>query len=299
MALEHIIRDIPSDRPVLIAGPTAAGKSSLALAIAAAQGGVIVNADALQVYENWRVLTARPSPEEEARAPHALYGHLAGDQAYSAGAWLREVRPFLDTGFDTGPRPIIVGGTGLNFTALTQGLAEIPLTPPEIRAAGMDLLAGAGLNEMLAQLDPETRTRIDVQNPARVARAWEVFKNTGRGLASWQDATPPPILPLENCTALVLNGERDWLRDRIARRFDIMLDQGALDEAKANLANWDPAAPSAKAIGARELIAYLQGDTDLEQAKARAILASQQYAKRQRSWFRARMRQWHQITLPI
>lgn len=295
MGLEHIIRDIPRDKPVLIAGPTAAGKSSLALAIAAAQGGVIVNADALQVYENWRVLTARPSAEEEAKAPHALYGHLAGDQVYSAGAWLREVRPFLQAGL----RPIIVGGTGLNFTALTQGLAEIPLTPPEIRAAGVALLAGPGLGEMLAQLDPESRARIDVQNPARVARAWEVLTTTGRGLASWQDATPPPALALENCTALVLNGERDWLRDRIGRRFDIMLDQGALAEAEANLPNWNPAAPSAKAIGARELIAYLKDEVDLEQAKAQAILASQQYAKRQRSWFRARMREWRQITLPI
>jgi len=178
-------------RPVLIAGPTASGKSALALAIARAQGGVIVNADALQVYANWRILSARPSPEEEAQAPHRLYGHVAPDQEYSAGHWLREVAPLLDAG----PRPIVVGGTGLYFAALTEGLAEIPPVPAEIRAAGERLLRAAGLAALRKALDPETCARIDLANPRRVQRAWEVQAATGRGLAEWQDATPPPLLP--------------------------------------------------------------------------------------------------------
>ncbi len=188
---------------------------------------MIVNADALQVFENWRVVTARPSPEDEARAPHLLYGHIPGDQDYSVGHWLREVAPILQ-----GPkRPIIVGGTGLNLTALTEGLADIPLTPPAIRKDGEARFAEGGLPALLADLDPDTMARIDTRNPARVARAWEVQHTTGRGLASWQDDTPPPLLPLSSARAFHLDAERDWLRDRIERRFDIMLDEGALEEA--------------------------------------------------------------------
>ncbi|MCI2398362.1 tRNA (adenosine(37)-N6)-dimethylallyltransferase MiaA [Aliiroseovarius subalbicans] len=292
--MDDFIRDIPAKQPVLIAGPTAAGKSALALAIARDKGGVIVNADALQVFSNWRLLTARPSQADEEMAPHLLYGHVPGDQDYSVGHWLREVAPVLD-----GPdRPIIVGGTGLNFTALTEGLAEIPLTPPEIRAEGEALLQANGLEAMLDELDPETLARIDQRNPARVARAWEVWRTTGRGLASWQDDTPPPLLPLPATTAIVLEADRDWLRDRIARRFDAMIADGAIEEVRRNLAGWDPKAPSAKAIGAPELIAHLQGKVDLDTARRDAIVASQQYAKRQRTWFRARMRDWHKISLP-
>ncbi|HGG03877.1 MAG TPA: tRNA (adenosine(37)-N6)-dimethylallyltransferase MiaA [Aliiroseovarius sp.] len=287
-----MIASINPQHPVLIAGPTAAGKSALALDIAEAQGGIIVNADALQVYRNWHVLTARPDAADLSRAPHALYGHVDAHTAYSVGQWLREVTPYLTAK----TRPIIVGGTGLYFTALTEGLADIPATPPAIRARGEQILARPdGLATMLAQLDAATRAAIDTQNPARVARAWEVLSHTGRGLRAWQDDTPPPLLPLSDCTALVLNCDRDWLRDRIARRFDLMLAAGALDEARANLAGWDPAQPSSKAIGARELIAHLQGETDLASARAAAITASQQYAKRQRSWFRARMGTWQQV----
>lgn len=175
------------ERPVLIAGPTASGKSALALEIAARQGGVIVNADAIQVFSDWRVLTARPSPEEEAQAPHRLYGHVPGSRAYSVGEWLRDLAPIL-AGSE---RPIIVGGTGLYFTALTQGLAEIPATPPEIRGEAMARLAAGALPAMVAELDPETRARIDRNNPMRVQRAWEVLRATGRGLASWQAQTGP------------------------------------------------------------------------------------------------------------
>lgn len=290
--MEFDLPDIDPARPVLIAGPTASGKSALALSIARASGGVIVNADALQVYANWRIVTARPSEAEEEAAPHLLYGHIPGEQPYSVGHWLREVAPLL-TGDQ---RPIIVGGTGLNFTALTEGLVDIPLTPLDVRARGEALIADAGIGAMLAALDQDTLARIDQQNPARVARAWEVQETTGRGLASWQDETPPPLLPLSDATPLVMLPERDVLRERIERRFDMMLADGALEEARGNLATWDPKAPSSKAIGAPELIAHLQGEISLAEARSRAIIASQQYAKRQRTWFRARMKAWQSIT---
>lgn len=292
--MQKILRAIPADRPVLIAGPTASGKSALALAIARRSGGVIVNADALQVFANWHILTARPSRSEEEVAPHLLYGHVPGDHPYSAGEWLRDLRPLLAAG----PRPIIVGGTGLYFTALTEGLADIPPTPPAIRAEGEALLEQRGLDAMLAELDPDTRARIDVQNPARVARAWEVQRTTGRGLAAWHEETPPPLLPLAAASALVLRPDRGWLRDRISRRFDAMLAAGALEEARANLAGWNPRAPSSKAIGAADLIAHLRGEITLDEARRRAIVASQQYAKRQRSWLRARMGDWQPVPLP-
>jgi tRNA dimethylallyltransferase len=289
--MDQIIASIPPDRPVLIAGPTASGKSALALAIARRDGGRVINADALQVFANWRILTARPGAAEEAIAPHALYGHVPGDTAYSVGHWLRDLAPLLTTG----PRPIITGGTGLYFRALTEGLADIPLTPGAVRAEADARLAAEGAEALLAELDPATRARIDRLNPARIQRAWEVQQSTGRGLADWQDSTPPPLLPLAATTALVLDTPRDWLRARIARRFDAMLAAGALDEARANHATWSESLPSAKAIGARELIAHLDGEITLDEARARAIVASQQYAKRQRTWFRARMSGWTKV----
>ncbi|MGK7652877.1 tRNA (adenosine(37)-N6)-dimethylallyltransferase MiaA [Roseovarius sp. B08] len=280
--------DIPADRPVLIAGPTASGKSALALALAERDGGRIINADALQVFANWRILTARPSPEEEARAPHALYGHVPGDTAYSVGHWLRDLAPLLRDG----PRPIIVGGTGLYFSALTEGLAEIPATPPEIRAEADSRLQREGLTSLLGDLDPETRARIDTANPMRVQRAWEVRRATGKPLSQWQDATPPPLLPPDRVTRILIDAPKDWLTPRIERRFDLMLDAGAIDEARANLAEWSPAHQSSKAIGAAELIAHLRGEMPLDAAREAAIIATRQYAKRQRSWFRARMKNW-------
>lgn len=284
--------DIPPDRPVLIAGPTASGKSALALAIAQAQGGKIINADAIQVFGNWRVLTARPSPEEERLAPHHLYGHVPGDADYSVGHWLREVAPLLDRG----PRPIIVGGTGLYLSALSEGLADIPATPPEIRTEATRRLETSGLDALLSDLDAPTRARIDERNPMRVQRAWEVLRATGRGLARWQDETPAPLLPLGDCAAFVVDAPKDWLAPRIETRFDRMLDAGALDETRANLAGWDPARLSAKAIGAPELVAHLRGEIDLDTAREKAVIATRQYAKRQRTWFRARMASWQWLS---
>lgn len=286
-----VINDIDPARTVLIAGPTASGKSALAMAIARTQGGVIVNADALQVYENWRILSARPDAADEAAAPHRLYGHIGARQDYSAGHWLREVRDLLKGS----RRLIITGGTGLYFSALTEGLAEIPATPPAIRAEADRLRMQQGIETLLDAIDVTTRARIDTRNPMRVQRAWEVQQATGQGLAAWQDATPPPLLPLDACTALLVEAEKDWLNARIARRFDAMLCAGALDEVRANLAIWDPALPSMKAIGAPDLVAHLRGEITLDAAREAATIATRQYAKRQRTWFRARMRDWRRI----
>ncbi|PSK86047.1 tRNA dimethylallyltransferase [Limimaricola soesokkakensis] len=282
----EIARGLDPARPVLIAGPTASGKSALALAVAETGGGVVINADALQVYADWRVITARPSPDEEARAPHALYGHVGRDQTYSVGHWLRDVAPMLG-----GARPIITGGTGLYFSALTEGLAEIPATPPEIRAEANAI----PLPDLVAGLDAASAAQIDLLNRARVQRAWEVLRATGRGIAEWQADTPAPLLPLDQAQPLVLRPEPAWLNARIARRFDAMLEAGALDEAREALPHWTPEAPWARAIGAPELIAHLRGETDLATAREAAIIASRQYAKRQRSWFRGRMREWREI----
>lgn len=282
------LTQLPSNRPVLIAGPTASGKSALALRIAEAQGGVIVNADAIQVFANWRVLTARPSAQDEARVPHLLYGHVAGDAPYSVGHWLREVAPVLRSG----PRPIIVGGTGLYFTALTEGLAEIPTLPDHVRPEATARLRAGGIGALLADLDEATLARIDRQNPMRVQRAWEVWHGTGRGLAEWQDATPPPLLPLSDTVPILVDAPKDWLNARIAGRFAAMLAEGALEEARANLTSWNPDHLSSKAIGAPELIAHLQGRMTLAAAQEAATIATRQFAKRQRTWFRARMRDW-------
>ena len=286
------IDGISREAPVLIAGPTASGKSALAMALAARDGRLIVNADALQVYANWRILTARPSAADEAALPHALYGHIAGNAQYSVGHWLREVAPLLS-------QPVvIVGGTGLNFNALTRGLAEVPATPPEVRAEANARRAAEGHLALLAELDPATAARIDRQNPVRIQRAWEVLRATGRGLASWQDDTPAPLLPLAQAEALVLVPDSPWLNARIEQRFRQMLTDGALQEVRENLSGWDPGLPSSKAIGAPELIAHLRGEMTLPDAIGAAILASRQYAKRQRTWFRSNMGAWSKLSLP-
>jgi tRNA dimethylallyltransferase len=275
---------------VLIAGPTASGKSALAMELAR-DGGIIVNADALQVYDCWQVLTARPSPAETVRLPHALYGHVARGQAYSVGHWLREVKALLATG----ERLIIVGGTGLYLSALTEGLADIPPIPSEVRAEADALDAAT----MLAALDVETAGRIDQQNPARIKRAWEVWRATGRALSAWQDETPPPLLPLSSTQrAVVLTSDRDWLAARIDSRFLTMLDTGAIDEVRANLPYWEATAPWAQAIGAPELVAHLRGEMAMDEAISCAQAASRQYAKRQRTWFRSRMKVWERLQLP-
>ena len=283
---------ISREAPVLVAGPTASGKSALAMELAARDGRLIVNADALQVYANWRILTARPTVEDEAALPHALYGHVAPDQPYSVGHWLRDIAPLLSCPV------VVVGGTGLNFNALTSGLAEVPEVPAAVRAEANQRMQTRGRESLLAEVDPATAARIDPMNGARVQRAWEVLRATGRGLADWQKDTPPPLLPRAGSEALVLVPDPAWLNDRIARRFDAMIAAGALDEARANLATWDPTLPASRAIGGPELIAHLQGKLSLSDAITAATLASRQYAKRQRTWFRSNMSDWTRLYLP-
>ena len=284
---QTLLNGLSPEQPVLIAGPTASGKSALALEIAAAQGGVIVNADASQVFNCWRVITARPPKEEEAQAPHLLYGHVAATAPYSTGHWLREVVPLLDGGL----RPIIVGGTGLYFSALTQGLAEIPATSADIRAQGDDL----SLEVLLNGIDAATQTKIDLQNRARVQRAWEVQQSTGKSISEWQQKTGPAALPLDRCFPVVFDAEKNWLNDRIARRFDQMIEQGALDEVEAVRGTYDPSLPAHRAIGVPELMQYLNGDIRLDQAKENAVIATRRFAKRQRTWLRSKMADWQKI----
>lgn len=288
-------------KPILIAGPTASGKSALALALAERLGACVINADALQVYAGWRVLTARPSPEEEARAPHFLYGHvLAADVGYSTGRWLREIAPLLA---EANGRAVIVGGTGLYFKALTEGLAEIPPTPPEIRARAEARLAEIGAEAFakeLAARDPETAARIDLINPRRVMRAWEALETSGVGLAAWMDRTPPPILPLAQALALTIEPPRATLRRRIRTRFERMLETGALEEVAAMAAAERDgavaaAAPALKALGYRPLAAHLSGALTRDAAVELGATQTNQYAKRQSTWARNQMAAWRSI----
>lgn len=289
----------PPDRPVLLAGPTASGKSALAVDLARRQGRVVVNADALQVHDTFRLLTARPDDADLAAARHALYGHVPRGCDYSVGHWLREVAPLLAAR----PAPVIVGGTGLYFTALTQGLAPIPPVPPAVRARADALLAGGGIAALLPALDAATASRIDLSNPARVQRAWEVVTATGRGLSDWQADTPPPLIRQADATCWILD-PGPALEGRIATRFDSMLAKGALDEVCAALPHWpapdtpDPPPLWTRAIGAPELVAHLRHQMSLDDARAAAILATRRYAKRQRTWFRNRLGDWIRLATP-
>ncbi len=288
--------DARSIRPVLIAGPTASGKSALALDLAQRLGGVVINADSQQVYGEWRVMTARPAPADEATAPHRLYGHVGLAEAYSVGRWLDEVRPVLAEAQASGLRPIIVGGTGLYFKALTHGLAPIPEIPAAVRSAGeaeLERLGLAGFVRRLTTRDPDTAAALDLANPRRVLRAWEILEATGTGLAEWKARTPPPALPLAETTAIVLDPPRPWLHSRCDARLDAMLAVGALDEVRAVLAlglPWD--APGLKAVGAAEFAAHLAGATGLAEASARAKTQTRRYAKRQLTWMRNQMAAW-------
>ncbi len=288
-------------RPILIFGPTASGKSGLALRLAEALPGVVVNADALQVYDGWRILTARPPAQDEARAPHRLYGHVPVTEPHSAGRFLRDAQAEIAAAQARSLVPILVGGTGLHFTALTEGLAEIPETPPRIRAAAEAHLAALGLPafaEALRARDPKTYARLDLANPRRVLRAWEALETVGRPLADMQDETPPPLVPLPDARPLRLMPDRAALYAAIETRFDQMLEQGALDEARGAL-TWPAPAPTAmQALGAHELMAHLRGELSLAQARDAAVLATRRYAKRQLSWARNRFRDWPAAETP-
>lgn len=287
------------NKPILIAGPTASGKSALALRLAELVDGCIINADALQVYDCWPILSACPTMKEQAKTPHHLFSHIGKNMSYSVGHWLREVGQTLK---DADKRPIIVGGTGLYFLALTKGLAEIPEIPTSIRDLGNALRNESGKDAFISTLskhDPKTFANLDQNNPARLQRAWEVWTATGRGLVDWQAEASHPLVDQAHAVKITLKSDRDWLAKRIEWRFDTMMDTGALDEVRSYIEDgWDPTLPSAQAIGARELVAYLEGTLDIASAIEQAKAQTRQYAKRQRTWFRSKMTDWHQINSP-
>lgn len=291
MQLEELILSLNEARPILIAGATASGKSALAIKIAKKLGGVIINADAMQVYEGWKILTARPTKQDQRNVSHLLYGHVDNKEAYSVGDWLRQVTPLLDGNH----RPIIVGGTGLYFRALTEGLANIPKIPEEYKKKSSELIQNGKMLDMVADFDEATRSKIDLQNPVRVARAWEVLQATGKSIISWQADTPPPILNINKCDAILMHSSTHWLNERIKIRFEAMLDNGVLEEITKNSQSWDPQLQSSQAIGATQLIEYNLGRISIEKATELAVIASRQYAKRQKTWFRKRMENWRTI----
>ena len=292
MKAEELILSLNDAHPILIAGATASGKSALAIKIAKKMGGVIINADAMQVYEGWQILTARPTRQDQQNVSHLLYGHVDNTEAYSVGDWLRQVTPLLDGNH----RPIIVGGTGLYFRALTEGLVNIPKIPEEYKQKASELIQNGRMLDMIADFDEATRSKIDLQNPVRVARAWEVLRATGKSIVSWQADTPPPVLNINKCDTIHMHSSTHWLNERIKTRFEAMLDSGVLEEITKNSQNWDPQLQSSQAIGATELIEYNSGRISIEKATELAIIASRQYAKRQRTWFRKRMANWRTIT---
>jgi tRNA dimethylallyltransferase len=293
--------DAPT-RPILIAGPTASGKSALALRLAEETGGVIVNADAIEVYAELAILTARPGPDDLARAPHRLYAHVAASDAYSVQRWLADVRPLLAELADARRPPILVGGTGLYLTALTEGLSAVPPVDPAVRArwrAAAAKLGGEALHGELAARDPVMAARLRPSDPQRIVRALEVIEATGRSLADWQREASPPIVPLAGARALVVAPERAALRARIEHRFRAMLAAGALDEARAVAAlGLDPSLPAMKARGLRPLIAHLADAMMLEDAIAAAVTETRRYAKRQETWFRNRFASWERVAPP-
>jgi tRNA dimethylallyltransferase len=276
---------------VLIAGPTASGKSASALALAQQIGGLVINADSMQVYAEAPILTAQPSGEDRARVPHLLYGHVAATDVYSVGRWQGDAAAALEQARDMNRVPIFAGGTGLYFMALTDGLADIPATPADIRDAARALLAEIGVEELhvrLAARDPLTASRLRPSDPQRVLRAYEVLEATGRPLAEWQDAPAQPLLKDHKIAAFVLDPPRAELRSRIAHRFEQMVDTGGLEEARA-LAGLDPALPAAKLLGLRPLQALAAGELSRAEALEKAVTATRQFAKRQMTWFRHRM----------
>src|SRR5215472_3364605 len=281
---------------VLIAGPTASGKSALAMTLAEKIGGVIVNADSMQVYRDLRVITARPAAAEETRLPHRLYGHVDAAENYSVGAWCRDVAQALKQIAAAGQTPILVGGTGLYFKALTAGLAAVPPIPVDARASMRARLAQQGapaLHAELARRDPVTAARLNPNDRTRTARALEVVEASGRSLTDWQAEGLPPLIDTARAVRLFLAPDRAALYARIDARFAAMLAAGALDEVRQLAARkLDPLLPAMKAHGVPWLIRHLAGEITLDAAAHRARLDTRHYAKRQFTWFRHQLGDW-------
>ncbi len=278
-------------RALIVAGPTASGKSALALVLAERLNGTIINADAMQTYRELRILTARPTPEEEARVPHLLYGVRPAAETGSVAWWRETALREMAAARMAGRLPILTGGSGLYFASLTEGLADIPDPGPGARAEARALLAELGpaaLHTRLAAVDPATAERLRPSDRQRLARAWEVWRGTGTGLSAWQAQA---ALPAPWCfAAVLLDPPRAELRAAIATRLGGMLAAGAIEEVKALLAlGLDPALPAMRAHGVPELSAHVRGELSLEQASRRIELVTGQYTKRQATWFRHHM----------
>ncbi len=280
---------------MLIAGPTASGKSAAALALAEALNGIVINADSMQVYREVRILSARPSDADMVRAPHLLYGHVGVHERYSVGRYQADAIAALAEARAQKRLPIFVGGTGLYFAALTDGLAEIPAVPADIRAKAwgrLNELGVAGLHAELSERDPQTAAGLRPTDPQRTLRAWEVFEATGRPLSYWQREAGTPVLKDLRLASFVLDLDRFELRERIKVRFLTMLLAGAKAEAVA-LKDLDPPLPAAKILGRRERAALESGEMNQEDAVTLAVTATRQFAKRQVTWFRHRMADWN------
>ncbi|MDA9545412.1 tRNA delta(2)-isopentenylpyrophosphate transferase [Bradyrhizobium sp. CCBAU 45321] len=279
-----------SSKAVLIAGPTASGKSALALELARAAGGVVINADSMQVYRDLRIITARPTAADEALVPHRLYGHVDAAVNFSAGAWVSDAAKALDEARAQRRLPIFIGGTGLYFKALTTGLSVVPPIPAELREDVRARLERNGVEALHAELagrDPRAAERLNLRDRTRIARALEVIEATGRSLLDWQREGQPPLLPKDRFRAVFLAPERDELYARIDARFDAMLGAGALEEVERLAArHLDPLLPAMKAHGVPSLIRHLRGELSLEEAASIGRADTRHYAKRQFTWFR-------------
>lgn len=284
---------------ILIAGPTASGKSALAIELARRLNGVVINADSMQVYRDLRILTARPTAQEEAQTPHLLFGHVDAAVNYSAGLWIADVRQAIAATRAEGRTPVIAGGTGLYFKALLHGLSDIPQVPGAVRERVRAAAEGQptpDLHARLASLDQASANRLKSNDRQRILRALEVFAATGRSLTSFQAQRGDPVLVASRCRCVFLAPDRRALYGRIDQRFDAMLANGALDEVKAlGARRLDPALPAMRAHGVPGLLAFLNGALSEQDAVAKGKLDTRHYAKRQFTWFRHQMPEFEWI----
>nr|WP_299817766.1 tRNA (adenosine(37)-N6)-dimethylallyltransferase MiaA [uncultured Roseibium sp.] len=298
-SLEGSRRWAEDERVVLIAGPTASGKSALALSLARKLDGVIINADSMQLYEDLRLVSARPSTEEETEVPHRLYGVLPASTAFSTGDWLRLAPGEIEAVRAAGKTAILVGGTGLYFKGLTEGFAEMPAIPDKVRRDARQLADVGGVEGIKARLldlgDRDAASGLN--DPQRLTRALEVIMATGKPLSAWQrEAQSAPLLPEAKCQRYVLAPPRPWLHQRIEQRARMMLSQEGCEEVRALRAKGlSTRLPAMRAIGVAEIGAYLDGKFDYQEAVHRLTVATRQYAKRQETWFRNQMPDWQRI----
>jgi tRNA dimethylallyltransferase len=286
-------------KPILIAGPTASGKSTLALRLADALGGTVVNTDSMQVYDGLRVLTARPGLDNEARVPHRLYGHTSPFVAYSVGQYVKDASRVLDDIASQGRRPIFVGGTGLYFKALLEGLSPIPEIAPDVRARWRQFAQrhdASEVHQALMEMDPVMAQRLQSGDRQRVVRALEVMDQTGVSLSVWQQTKGEPVLCEDNCIQLVASIDRAALQARADERFVAMAGDGAMEEVAALMElQLDPALPVMRAIGVNPLARYLAGEISQEAAIGQGQLETRQYIKRQQTWLKRYMMSWKRL----